>query len=160
MNQLEQYLSEHLLIAGVGNPLRGDDAAGLVLGEKLAAKLHLPYLCCEEVPENYITEMIDSEADSILIVDAVDFGAAPGYIDLVSPQQLSGESISTHNCSVSLLATVLEKAASKRMMVLGIQPNSLGWGHQLSQVIAEAIDDFVTTVPDDDTDRGQTAADR
>jgi len=148
MNELQQCLDREVLVVGVGNPLRGDDAAGLVLGEKLAQKLGLPYLCCEEVPENYLTEMLDSPADTILIVEAGDFGTEAGYIKVVSPGELSGESISTHNCSVSLLATVLEKAADKQMMVLGIQPDSTGWGSQLSSAVAEAIDSFVTTLSD------------
>ena len=148
MSELQQYSDQKLLVVGVGNPLRGDAAAGLVLGEKVAQKLGRPYLCCEEVPENYLTEMIDSQADIILGVDAVDFGTDAGHIQVLAPDQLAGSNISTHNCSVSLLATVLEKAANKRMMVLGIQPDSIGWGNHLSPLVTEAIDGFVAGLPD------------
>lgn len=150
MHELKQYLSESLLVVGVGNPLRGDDAAGLVLGEKLAEKLSLPYLRCEEVPENYLTEMLDSSADTILMVDAVNSGAQAGDIKLLSPEKLAGDNISTHNCSISLLAGVLAKAADKRVLVLGIQPDSIGWGSHLSRFVSEAIDNFVASLPDKD----------
>ncbi len=148
MNELEQYVGQDLLVVGVGNPLRGDDAAGLALGEQLAEKLHWPYLCCEEVPENYLTEMLDSPAETILMVDAVSLGTTPGDIKVLSPDQLAGDNISTHNCSVSLLATVLEKAANKRVLVLGIQPANMGWGSHLSQPVTEAIDNFVAGLSD------------
>lgn len=148
MAELERYLDPKPLVVGVGNPLRGDDAAGLVLGEKLAQKLNLAYLCCEEVPENYLTEMLDSSADTILMVDAVRLGTTPGDIKILSPEELAGDNISTHNCSVSLLASVLEKAGNKRVLVLGIQPASIGWGSHLNQSVAEAIDNFVASLPD------------
>ena len=148
MNELAQYLGQDLLVVGVGNPLRGDDAAGLVLGEKLAQRLDLDYLRCEEVPENYLTEMLASSARTILMVDAVSLGTKPGDIKVLSPEQLAGDNISTHKCSVSLLATVLAEAGSKRVVVLGIQPDSISWGSYLSGPVNEAIDNFVASLSD------------
>ncbi len=147
MNALKDYLDREMLIVGVGNPLRGDDVAGLVLGEKLAARLSLEYLRCEEVPENYLTEMLDSPADTILLVDAVHTRAAAGEIRLLSPDELAGDSISTHNCSMSLLATVLTRIKNKEVLVLGIQPANIAWGEFLTPAVAEAIDRFIDSLP-------------
>ncbi len=155
MNVLEDYLDRDMLVVGVGNPLRGDDAAGLVLGEQVAEKLDLSYLCAEEVPENHLGEMLDSPADTILLVDAVDMKAEVGEIKLLPPEELAANSISTHNCSVSLLATVLTGVKDKKMLVLGIQPHSLGWGQQhLTPEVNEAIECFVASLPEGNgTDR-------
>ena len=143
MKTLNDYLNDELLVVGVGNPSRGDDAAGLLLGEQLARKLDQEYLHCEEVPESYLGQMLDSVAATVLLVDAVDMKKPAGEIALLSPDELAGTSISTHNCSVTLLAKVLEGAKDKKMVVLGIQPQSLGWGQALSPAVAQAIDRFV-----------------
>ena len=149
MNQLTQHLNQDSLVVGVGNPLRGDDAAGLILGEKVATRLGLAYLCCEEVPENYLGEMLDSLADTILLVDAVDMKAGVGEIKLLPLEELAAESISTHNCSVSLLATVLAGLKGKEVLILGIQPQSLSFGQQdLTPAVNEAVDRFVASLPE------------
>ena len=148
MNLLDDYMDHQMLVVGVGNPMRGDDEAGLILAEKVAEKLDLEYLRCEEIPENYIGEMLDDPAETILLVDAVDMKQAPGEIGLLTPDELAANSISTHNCSVSLLAKVLAEVKDKQMLILGIQPQNLGWGQPLTPQVSEAIDRFVADLPD------------
>ena len=149
MKQLAQYSNGSMLVVGVGNPWRGDDAAGLVLGEKVAARLGLKYLRCEEVPENHLGEMLASPADAILLVDAVDMKAEVGGIKLLLPEELATSSISSHNCSVSLLATVLAGLKAKEVLVLGVQPQSLSFGPQgLTATVNKAIDRFVASLPE------------
>ena len=147
MNLLEDHLDRQMLVVGVGNPMRGDDKAGLILGEKVAAKLDLEYLRCEEIPENYVGKMLDNPAETILLVDAVDMKQAPGEIGLLAPDELADASISTHNCSVGLLSRVLAGVKDKQMLILGIQPESLGWGQPLTPLISNAIDHFVADLP-------------
>ena len=147
MNPLEEHIGHQMLVVGVGNPMRGDDVAGLVLAERVAEKLELQYLRCEEVPENYVGKMLDDPADTILLVDAVDMKQAPGEIGLLAPDELADNGISTHNCSVGLLAKVLAGVKDKQMLILGIQPQSLGWGQPLTPQVSEAIDRFVADLP-------------
>ncbi len=148
MNPLEEHIGHQMLVVGVGNPMRGDDVAGLVLAERVAEKLELQYLRCEEVPENYVGKMLDDPADTILLVDAVDMKQAAGEIGLLSPDELADNGISTHNCSVGLLATVLAGIKDKQMLILAIQPQNLGWGQPLTPQVSEAIDRFVADLPD------------
>ncbi len=147
MNLLNDYLDRQMLVVGVGNPMRGDDGAGLALGEKVAKKLNLEYLRCEDVPENYVGKMLDNPADTILLVDAVDMKQAPGEIGLLSPDELADNGISTHNCSVGLLAKVLAGVKDKQMLILAIQPQQIGWGQPVTPLITEAIDRFVADLP-------------
>ncbi len=147
MNPLEEHIGHQMLVVGVGNPMRGDDVAGLILAERGAEKLELEYLRCEEVPENYVGKMLDDPADTILLVDAVDMKQAPGEIGLLAPDELADNGISTHNCSVGLLAKVLAGVKDKQMLILGIQPQDLGWGQPLTPQVSEAIDRFVADLP-------------
>jgi hydrogenase maturation protease len=132
-----------LLVVGVGNPMRGDDAAGLMLGRALAHVLGVPYVQAEDVPENYLAEMRHTDAANILLVDAVDMRAEAGQISLLEPDRLGSVTISAHKGSLRLLADMLTAEYGKRVLLLGIQPASLGWGEGLSEPVCVAIDAFV-----------------
>ena len=146
---VEALAEDGFLVAGIGNPLRGDDGAGLVLGRAVAERTGNPYLECEDVPENYLAEMRNSEASTILLVDAADMGAAAGEIRLLDRHELSGCNISTHNCSLSVLADLLAEQCDKRVLLLAVQPASLQWGRRLTPRVADAIAGFVAHLPDD-----------
>lgn len=134
---------QELLVVGVGNPLRGDDAAGLKLAEGLAQAGGFELLQCEDVPEKYTREMRTTEADTILVVDAADMGLEPGQIRLVTADRLCEVSISTHKCSLRVLARMLGEAAGKEVLLLGIQPVSVGLGRSMSEIVRERISRFL-----------------
>lgn len=69
-----------IVVIGVGNALRGDDAAGLAVADqvRVAAPAGVAVRVCEEEP----TRLIDSfgEADVAFVVDAVWTGAPAGTV--------------------------------------------------------------------------------
>lgn len=134
------------LVVGVGNPLRGDDVAGLLLGRAVAQRTGNPYLECEDVPENYLAEMHQSPAQTLLMTDAVNMGAAAGEIRLLEMAQLADAGSSTHKGSLRLLGELLSREYAKDVLVLGIQPCSLEWGAGLTEVVAEAIRRFAASL--------------
>jgi hydrogenase maturation protease len=135
--------ADGLLVVGIGNPLRGDDAAGLLLGQALAAKLGVRYLQVEDVPENYLAELRLTEAKNILLVDAADMQAPAGTIRIVEPRRLSEVSLSTHKSSLRLLCDMLADAHGKQVLLLGVQPATLEWGEPISAPVAQAVNAFV-----------------
>lgn len=147
-----ELAEDGFLVVGIGNPLRGDDGAGLVLGRAVAARTGNPYLECEHVPENYLAEMRSSQAATIMFVDAADMAAAAGEIRLLDRHELSGCNISTHNCSLSLLADLLAEQCDKRVLLLAVQPASLAWGRPLTPQVAEAIAGFAAHLPQPDSE--------
>ncbi len=132
-----------LLIVGVGNPSRGDDGAGLLLGSAVAHTLGVGYIAGEDVPEHYTAEMRQSAAMCILLVDAVDMKMPPGHIALLRIEDLEDTSISTHKVSLAVLARLLESTGEKRVYLLGIQPGQLQWGHEVEEPLPTAVARFV-----------------
>src|SRR5574342_1091615 len=59
---------KRVLILGVGNRLRGDDAVGPLLVEHLQGKVDIPLIDAGEVPENYLGPIEESGADMNIIV--------------------------------------------------------------------------------------------
>ncbi|SRR6266568_6747611 len=78
-----------VLVAGVGNVLRGDDGFGIAVVQRLSRRPDLPpTVTVTEVGISGISlihELFDGY-DVLLIVDAVDRGEAPGTIYLLEPQ--------------------------------------------------------------------------
>jgi hydrogenase maturation protease len=70
----------NVVVIGLGNPYRGDDAVGLAVAEAVRAKAQdaVTVVACEEEP----SRLIDAwrGADAAVIVDAVVSGSAPGTI--------------------------------------------------------------------------------
>lgn len=134
---------ERLLVVGVGNPSRGDDAAGLMLGRGVAEALGAAYLAGEDVPEHYTDQMRTGPAIQVLFVDAVDMGMLPGHIALLRVEDIDDTSVSTHKVSLAVLARLIEAMSGKQVRLLGIQPQSLGWGHEMSEPVRAAVERFV-----------------
>ncbi len=79
----------YVLVAGVGNVLRGDDGFGVAVVQHLAKRRDLPpTVTVVEVGIGGISlvqDLLDGY-DVLLIVDAVDRGGAPGTIYLLKPE--------------------------------------------------------------------------
>ena len=79
----------HVLVAGVGNVLRGDDGFGIAVVQHMAKRSDLPStITVVEVGIGGISlvqDLLDGY-DVLLIVDSVDRGGAPGTIYLLEPE--------------------------------------------------------------------------
>ena len=83
MNALEEIFKgkKRIVICGIGNDIRGDDAFGVIVAERLKGMIEDPNVLiinCGEVPENYTGKIKDFEPDLVVFVDAVDFRGKSG----------------------------------------------------------------------------------
>lgn len=136
---------EREVVLGVGNPLRGDDAAGLVAAERLDGRLH----------EGDATGLLDAweGADAAIVIDAVRSGAAAGTVHRLdaSAEPLPASlrtSTSTHAIGV---AEAIELARAlgrlpRRVVVYGIEGGRFEAGAPLSLEVAAAVDRVVESV--------------
>jgi hydrogenase 3 maturation protease len=125
-----------VLLVGVGNPLRGDDAVGSLLAGRLVER-GLAAIDAETVPENYLGTLLDAPADLVLFLDAVDHGEAPGAVCLGPARILAERCSSTHAPSLLLLARMLE-GRGKDVWLLGIQPQATEIAAPLSAAVRTA----------------------
>ncbi len=141
---MSQSRPPHISILALGNLMRTDDAVGMLTARTLQESGRLPSTV--EVIEGGtlgldLLGMLD-ETTHLLVLDAVDFGAAPGTL-----KSFQGEAIarlptskSVHLLGLSDLinAMVLMDAPSMEMVLLGIQPESTDWGTVLTAKIEAA----------------------
>jgi hydrogenase 3 maturation protease len=105
--------------------------------QTLACQLFL--LDVGEVPENFLGKMAECKPDTILFVDAVDFGASAGSVKLIDAENLEEGSFSTHSSSLKLVIDYLKMEIKAEIFLLGIQAESLKMGTGLSKPVADTV---------------------
>jgi hydrogenase maturation protease len=139
-------------VIGVGNDLRGDDAAGLLVARKLTGICgnDLRVVECEGEP----VALLDmwQGCERAIIVDATQSGVAPGTIRRIAahagplPPGLAGTS--THLLGVAE-AVELARALGRlpaRTIVYGIEGATFDTGSPLSEVVQAAVERVATAI--------------
>lgn len=134
------------VILGVGNVLKGDDAAGPLVCERLQGQVSARVIDAGTVPENFIRPVIRARPEKLLIVDAVDCGEAPGTARVFGSEEVGAFAFSTHALSFHLFADIIRQEVSVDVCVLGIQPGHTNLGQAVSAEVQEAIDAVAGTL--------------
>lgn len=145
IQQLNQLRGSKTLIVGIGNTLKGDDGAGPLVCERLAGKICIEVIDAGTVPENYIQTIIKKNPQNLLIIDAIDFGALPGTIEIFRPEQISSFAFSTHTLSPHLFIDMITRQIKVDVHLLGIQPAQTQLGQSISNQVSEAIQQLTQT---------------
>jgi len=152
LNQLvaEQGIPPRIAIIGIGNILRSDDAAGVLIARALSQREctadtdHL--LICEvgHAPENRTAELRNFAPDLVLFIDAAEMGQKQGTIEWIPEECIDGMSASTHSLPLSMLALYLTLELSCEVILLGVQPGSNEVGEIVSTEVLQAVNEVVT----------------
>jgi len=141
-----------ILVIGVGNEYRSDDAAGLVVARRLR-QLSLGNVTVIEASGEG-TDLMESwkGADTVIIVDAASSGAKPGRIHRIDAraQRIPTGLLrySTHAFSVGE-AVELARAMNRlppRMVIYGIEGERFDEGTVLSRAVQGSVDIVVDLV--------------
>lgn len=128
------------VILGIGNVLKGDDGAGPLVCEQLeSANISAELIDAGTVPENYIQPIIKKAPQNLLIIDAINFGAAPGTIKIFKTQQLNSFVLSTHTLSPRLFVDMICRNIKVDVYFIGIQPAQVQLNQPLSPQVSQAI---------------------
>lgn len=136
----EKLRGNRVLVLGVGNRLRGDDAVGSLLAEKIPESQNLQAIDAGDAPENYLGVIEAANPQIILLVDALDFGGSPGDVAFFGLDQLGQTAMSTHGIGLPLLFRALEILPAPEVIVLGIQPGQTAFGSQLTVQVQKTVE--------------------
>ena len=126
-------------VIGVGNILRGDDGAGPEVIALLGGRIEVPIVDASEVPENYGGWAAKQGLESVVFIDAVEFGGEPGEFRIIPLQNLMMSVSSTHNLSLHYVIRYLEEEWGGDAILVGIQPKSIELGEGLSAEVAAGV---------------------
>jgi len=130
-----------LIILGIGNPLRGDDSLGLRIANNLRGKTpkNVKVIYGGITPENFVGKIKRFKPSHVLMIDAAHFGGKPGEPRLIPPENTSGIALSTHVMPLYILAWLIQKETSAKVILLGIEPKNLNLGEEISPEVEESI---------------------
>ena len=143
------------IVLGLGNVAQADDGLGIHAVRELQARFDLPpgIEVIEGGTAGLLLVPVLSDADRAVIVDAIDLGAGPGTL-----HRLEGEAwskpfmrrLSPHDVGLSDLlgTTALAGALPTEWVLLGLQPERIGWGCVPTATVAAAIPALIDVLVD------------
>jgi len=170
--QLATEIHGHVVVVGIGNPCRGDDAAGSMVAEKLSVMWHghpfdklragsghdstragaprdpashghdvpgVRVIDAQEVPENYMQQVVDERPGTVVLIDSVDLESSPGSVALLDKDQVAGYMPSTHRMPLSLLMDYLELETHARIFLIAIQPRHTAFMEPMSGEVHASV---------------------
>ena len=143
-----------MLVAGVGNIFLGDDGFGVEVAKRLAA-VDLPswvQVTDYGISGIHLAYDLADRYETAILIDTTRRGEKPGTVTVIEADRPGppGESrlFDAHGMQPDVVLGVLDMlgAASARVLVVGCEPASLGYGMELSEPVANAVDTAVQVV--------------
>lgn len=138
--------ARRVAVLGVGNTMKGDDAAGLIAAELLEAGLakrktdsgRVRVILAFDVPENFTGRVRAFGPDLVILVDAARGKRRAGAVFPVDVAKISAEDLSTHKIPLSALVRYLDEDIGAKTLILGIQPAAIVFGGSVSPAVRKA----------------------
>jgi hydrogenase maturation protease len=148
-------VDDRILVLGIGNILWADEGFGVRVVEAIADRYELPdrvTLLDGGTQGLYLLPHLEG-ADTAIIVDAIDYGFAPGTLQVLRdeavPAVLAARKLSLHQTGFQeLLALMaLRGRAPVRLVLVGVQPALLDdYGGGLTETVARQVEPAVEAV--------------
>lgn len=137
---------------GIGNPLRGDDGAGVAVVERLRGRVPagVEVVACAEEP----SRLIDAwhGADAVVLVDTVASGGRPGTLHRFDADDgaVPARAFRSSTHAIGIGETIeLARALGRlpeRVRVYGVEAESFAAGAPLSPAVDAAVDAAVDVI--------------
>ena len=130
------------LILGMGNLLLCDEGVGVHVARALAQRDLPPDVAVVEAGTAFLDVLPDIEkADRILLIDAMEGGAAPGSVYRVPFDQCRHPEMlaSLHGFDLSRVLYMAGSDRAPEVTVFGVEPARIEWGTELSPVIQRVL---------------------
>jgi hydrogenase maturation protease len=142
----------NILVIGIGNAYRSDDAAGLIGARRVKEQVSEHCSVIEHTGEGTALIELWKDADQVIVIDAVRTGAAPGTVSrfdaTLSPLPASMFRDSTHAFSL-VEAVELGRALNqlpRQLIVYGVEGQKFQAGTNLCPAVQFGIEGVVERV--------------
>jgi hydrogenase maturation protease HycI len=146
---LKSLPSDRLCIVGIGNRMKGDDAAGVRLIDFITGHVQVECIDAGVAPENYLEKIVGLAPSTVLLVDATTFDGTPGEIRIFTPEEISPGGLSTHALSLQMVSDYLKARVDVQVLLIGIQPETTRTSDgDLSPSVEHAVEDLARMMQD------------
>ncbi len=129
-----------------GNSFRSDDGLGPYIASRLKNFSDLEVFNAGDRPEDIIDEVISKKPSHMTVIDAANFGGAPGEIMTIPEDRLAETSLSTHRIPLNVITKVIQSEIETQVTFLGVQPKEVGLGEGLSKEVKETADQIINAI--------------
>ncbi|MCS7163703.1 MAG: hydrogenase 3 maturation endopeptidase HyCI [Thermodesulfovibrio sp.] len=137
--ELSEFLKNikgKILIAGIGNPLRGDDAVGSYIIKRLVNdRINAVLVDCEDQLERFIEKIIQHKPETIIFIDALHMNQKPGSVAFLTEENLENIRVSTHQGNLSMCIKYIKARIKTKVFIIGIQPENTDFGKPISEKV-------------------------
>ena len=153
-------MSARLVVAGVGNVLRGDDGFGPAVVARLGALPPEVDVVETGIGGVALLQELMAGCDGLVVVDAVDQGAPPGTVFVLEPEVAEAAHVPDVHLANPQRVLAMAKGMGvlpPRVVIVGCQPGST---EELEQRLSPAVAAAVAAAAEkvEDTVRGWLAA--
>jgi len=145
VDKLRELVNRGAVLVFLGNEIRGDDAAGLLIGKRLAEMFgeSRNILVCEGGLEVCSVDLRSLNPKIVVLVDAVIApDLEPGDIVLAPAESEEMYTLPTTHALPKTL--ILKSIGVEEAWILGIQAQSTGIGDEMSPRVREAVEKLVS----------------
>lgn len=139
-----------MVVLGVGNPLLGDDGVGLALLDRLIASGRLPLGSIPVDGGTWGMSLLPviEDATHLLLLDAIRTGARPGSVVCLGREELPRhltQKLSPHQIDLREVLALAELRGTlpAQAVAVGLEPERVEWGMDLSPAVAAGLDGAV-----------------
>lgn len=149
-NNIESFLkgAKRLVIIGMGNELRADDAVGIEVVRIL--KPHesdkLKVFEGGMTPDFFISPACALAPSHLLIVDAAEIGQSPGAWRILSKDEIDRGLFTTHAIPATEVALEIQRRCGAKVAFLGIQPKIRGVSLEMSKECKKSAHDIFKSI--------------
>jgi hydrogenase 3 maturation protease len=142
LNKLISQKDKKILFVGIGNLLKMDDGVGVYISSRIKNSDSVSSLTVEISIENYIGKINSLKPDILVLIDCVDMKSAVGTHKLLSINKIQDQTFNTHNISLKRLSEFFRM----QVYVLGIQPEKIDFGENISYLVKTVADKIITQI--------------
>jgi len=138
-----------IAVVGLGNLMRTDDAVGMLALERLRMDLRLPEGVSLIEGGTLGLDLLHplEGVTHLLALDAIDAGAKAGTLLRFAGKEIvnlpAAKSVHLLGFSDLIGAMQLTGEAPREIVVLGLQPETIGWGTSLTETLDAALSELI-----------------
>ena len=144
-----------MVVMGLGSPLLTDDGVGIHSVRKLQEDNSLPVDIDVEIIDGGvapdISVFLEGDIDKLIIIDAVQAHGKPGTIYRLTLDVFESEGQDIHsphnfNLRESLALMRLGGVLPSEVVIIGVEPGSMGWGTTLTPEVLSIIPELLSII--------------
>lgn len=141
-----------IALVGIGNELRGDDAAGIAVIRGLSESFspfaleNVLLVEAAHAPENHTGPIRKFAPDLVILIDMAQMDEEPGAVRWISWQETTGISASTHTMPPYMLGEYLTAVTQTEVALIGLQPAHTDLDMAMSAEMETAVYEVISTL--------------